>query len=132
MSFEYTFLISEADSTYENIRRAVAEDDYGPEKYLRAFREQPEGAIGFKLPEVAGNKPNIVRLRAGGKAFLFDPASRQVSFRMTTFDGRPIALERPLNPSPDGSGRHLITMAWNEQKGAMLSIDKHIFKDGLN
>lgn len=131
MSFQYTFAISELDPTYENIRRSVAEDDYGPEKYLRTFRENREGGLGFFLPEVTGNKPNIVRLQAGGKAFLFDPAKRQVSFSMTTLDGRQIVLEHPLNQSPDGTGRHLIVMTWDEQKGAKLVIDKQIFKDGV-
>lgn len=120
MSLEYTFLISEVDPTYENMRRAVAEEDYGPEKYLRAFREKPEGGLGFLLPEITGNKPNIVRLQAGGKAFSFDPTKRLVSYRMTTLHGRPIALDGPLNQSPDGSGRHLIVMTWDEQKGAKL------------
>lgn len=131
-SFEYTFIISETDPTYEYMRRAIAEDDYGPEKYLRPFREYPEGGLGFHLPETTNNRANIVRLQAGGKAFLFDPAKRQVTFRMTTAAGRPITLEHPLTPSPNGSGRHLIVMVWDEQKGAKLAIDGHIFRDGLD
>jgi hypothetical protein len=132
MFFEYTFIISEIDSTYENIRRAVAEDDYGPEELLRAFRELPEGTLRFKLREVVREKPNIVRLQAGGKAMLFDPVRRQVSFQMTTVDGRPVALERPLNAPADRTGRHIIYIAWHERKGAKLSIDGQNLKDELN
>jgi hypothetical protein len=131
MFFEYVFGISEEDSTPETRRRAISSDDFGPDLVLRPLREYPQGTIELKLRETVNNQPNIVRFQAGQKAFLFDPVARQLSFQMTTANGRLINLQRPLDTRTDAGGRHLIVLVWDETKGAQLWIGGQVIKEGL-
>jgi len=91
------------------------------EKALVAMNDQPVGTIALRLHEVVQGRPNIVRLRAGTKSFLFDPVSRIVVFRMMTSAGRSVDLRLPLKPTADRT--YFIALVWDISKGARLQVN---------
>jgi hypothetical protein len=100
------------------------------EKALVAMNNQPVGTIALRLYEVAQGRPNIVRLRAGTKSFLFDPVSRIVVFRMVTSAGKSVDLRLPLG-KPATDGRYFIALIWDISKGARLHVNHKFTSDGL-
>jgi hypothetical protein len=88
----------------------------GIEKALVALNNQGIGTIELRLHEVVQGRPNIVRLRAGTKSFLFDPVSRIVVFRMLTSAGRSVDLHLPLG-KPAADGRDFIALVWDMLEG---------------
>jgi hypothetical protein len=100
------------------------------EKALVAMNKQPVGTIALRLHELVQGRPNIVRLRAGTKSFLFDPVSRTVVFRMVTSAGRSVDLSLPLG-KPTTDRRHFIALVWDISKGARLHVNDKFTSDGL-
>jgi hypothetical protein len=100
------------------------------ERALLALNNQGIGTIELRLHEAVQGRPNIVRLRAGTKSFLFDPVSRIVVFRMVTSAGRSVDLRLPL-ARPAADGRYFIALVWDISKGARLHVNDKFTSDGL-
>jgi len=132
MHFDYIFAVVEQDPTFENQRKAITADDFGPSQWISAFRDLPQGTIMMKgIRESVNKKPNRILLRAGGKIFWCDPAEGLVSFQMPTTSGRSISLQGQLDRVPEHKDKHFIAIRWDETKGASLFIDGHFLNEGL-
>jgi hypothetical protein len=87
---------------------------------IAQLRDERIGTIHLPLRAMNGSKPNVVRIPAGTKFFLFDPVDRVVRFQMVTNDGRRVALALPITSSRE---LHDVVIVWDVNRGAVLRVD---------
>jgi hypothetical protein len=138
MFFEYEFAISEEEPTAENRAVAISRDTLPQPRYpaaveqiLTAMKDLPVGTLELRLPQVANGNPNIARISAGTKSFLFDPTARVVEFRMTTSAGKAVDLHLPLEKTAIPDGSYFIAFVWDNSKGGRLHVNDKFAGDGV-
>jgi hypothetical protein len=87
---------------------------------IDAWANQLRGTVYLPLVETVEEKPNVVRIPAGTKFFLFDPTQRIVRFRMVTNYGKEVSLELPLKKQQP---THIVFIRWDVEHGAALTVD---------
>lgn len=135
MFFEYEFAISEEEPTAENRTAAISLEtplqSASTDSWTFAEMNKPIGKIRLQIPGTVNGKPNLVNLRAGTKAFLFDPTLGVVRFYMATNAGKSVDVRLLLSRAPAAAAGYSIAFAWDNSKGASLRVDDKSTSDGL-
>ncbi|HZV87385.1 MAG TPA: hypothetical protein VFF95_07560 [Candidatus Binatus sp.] len=129
----YSFLVRPVDMKPGRITPVQWQEHMGilnPEKQtmedaLKTFAG-PEGTMMFAVPERRSDGSlNLLVIANDKRRFVFDPASRAVTFETVMATGRRklVTAELPVNPS----AVHIIGPIWDAKGQAELTIDGKMF-----
>lgn len=90
--------------------------------------EKPQGTVFLVLFSFAQDgKPNVSVAKTARRVFAFDAERGIALFATITNDGKTIELKTPLKPSK--SGKYIVNISWDDEKGCMLCVNGHTLED---